>query len=275
LTFDPENVTTHQGYQGVFFRWGSLVGISPARVTNPVADADAFIGEEVPLYVPTGYPSNPAWVATTSSQEGYNTWVLSPENLGNNKEIPYMDYVNFLYPDEQPFDLTDTYAIDAARNTTEVYQGLRGDICQYLSTKTGVVSGDYRLPTMVEFGAVNPINFVLYDWSPYGNFGVDNDLNDVLSADGTTTIIGGAYPYDRGYAENAMMPGRFFPASGSREALKGVLSTVGGIGFYRSGLGMSYYSHIATYVFVIEDNRVVYNINYMHGSAYSVRCIKN
>jgi hypothetical protein len=56
LTFDVEGNTTNQGYQGVFFKWGSLVGISP------VGD---WSDNSTPVYKPGESTSStyPSWGA--------------------------------------------------------------------------------------------------------------------------------------------------------------------------------------------------------------------
>jgi hypothetical protein len=68
LTFDTYGVTTHQGYQGVYFKWGSFVGISPALTDN-----ERPFKSNTPVYVPNGAS---AWVPST-----YASWA----------DIPYWD----------------------------------------------------------------------------------------------------------------------------------------------------------------------------------------
>jgi hypothetical protein len=63
-------------------------------------------------------------------------------------DIPYLDGSY----DATPYGTDNTYASDAARNTTAMYDSLRGDICQYLGKTDAALSG-YRLPKRDEFWA--------------------------------------------------------------------------------------------------------------------------
>jgi hypothetical protein len=204
LTFVPAgNDLSKQGYQGVFFKYGSLVGISPAGVD--------YVGQAVPIYVPI--PSNSTWSATTSSAKGYTTW-----GYGTNAttSIPYLDGVDYSGCD----------AMDAAQNTTTMYQGFRGDICQYLS-KTGAVTGSYRLPTGNELFPTTTL-----DWTRSGDSSVNNSLGN---AEGTVDLLNATN--NKLWAKHSDMGDVVFPASGGREPNLGKLASVGGSGAYWSGLG--------------------------------------
>jgi hypothetical protein len=152
LTFDVEN-KGHQGYQGVFFRWGSLVGISPA-LTDGANDAGKRYNENTPVYVPT-YNIGDAHASTWSrksgsSGESKNTFTCNDFQAGSRapeKDIPYLD--GSCDPDTS-YD--NTYAMDAGQNTDKRYTDLQGDICQYLGKTNPALSG-YRLPKRSEFNA--------------------------------------------------------------------------------------------------------------------------
>lgn len=64
---------------------------------------------------------------------------------------------------------------DNALNTDEFYQAYKGDICRYLS-KTGAVTGSWRMPTYKEFGDIDK-------YTTNGNWG---DLSTNIY--GTSTI---------------------------------------------------------------------------------------
>jgi hypothetical protein len=271
LTFDTHE-NSHQGYQGVLFRWGSLVGISPAR-----AGSDAgFIYKPLPIYVPYGYPSTPKWkltypqsVDTDADIPGtsdYITWTTTASGgvAAPDTDIPYLDG-RYTAPGTVAFGRNNRYVIDADRNTTEMYQSLRGDICQYLSTKTGVVSGDYRLPTSYEFGSISSGNSLDLDgWTTGGTNGTDLSLGNAY---GTVDLLS----LSRLWAKNSTMGDVIFPASGLRTG-DGYLYNVGDAGYGWSGSG-------GTSIFgYILEFRIYYVYPYRSGTrsdAYPVRCVQN
>jgi hypothetical protein len=124
LTFDTTN-KGHQGYQGVFFRYGSLVGVSPH--TNGSAAYTSDYSTATPVYIPTYVEGGTStWSAPTTSP--YSGW----------GDIPRLG----MSPD---FSLT-----DAEWNTPEMYANLKGDICQYLG-KTDTALNGYRMPIWAEY----------------------------------------------------------------------------------------------------------------------------
>jgi hypothetical protein len=108
LTFDPAGKTDHALYQGVFFRWGSLVGIMTTAYTNPY-------GVYVPNY--------------NSGEPGESVWSVEAWNPNS---IPYMVGAG------DPFTLYDN------TNATS-YGEMKGDICRYLGD-TGAGPAGYRMP---------------------------------------------------------------------------------------------------------------------------------
>jgi hypothetical protein len=207
LTFDTTD-KGNQGYQGVLFKWGSLVGISAAQTGS----GDAFSYSSTPIYVPTYNSSTPissTWQPTTATAKSWTTW-------GDNKDIPYLNPAG-----GNGHTRDDTYVIDAARNTDAMYQGFYGDICQYLS-KTGAVTGNYRLPTANELGPGT-------GWTSGGRTTADNTLGD---AEGMIDLL--TVTNDGAWAKNAAMEDVVFPASGNRNHV-GTLGSVGSAGHYWSG----------------------------------------
>jgi hypothetical protein len=58
LTFDLHGSTGNQGYQGVFFKFGSLVGISPAKTSG----SNNFSSTDTPIYtVTSSTPTHSSW----------------------------------------------------------------------------------------------------------------------------------------------------------------------------------------------------------------------
>jgi hypothetical protein len=250
LTFDeyyPDgDDAPHRGYQGVFFKWGSLIGISPAYTVNQLA----FYSNVTPVYEPYDYPSDPKWRQTTKTRWTDISSLFG--TLGNGRN--------------------DTYAIDADRNTTSRYQGLRGDICQYLSMKTGVVSGDYRLPIAYEFGNTMDDewgwNGRTDGWIPATNF---SDKNTSVNAFGTYNIIGSATPPNECFAKNIRMDDVVFPASGLRDT-NGKLGLVGTFGNYSCGSSKNTWD---SYMMFFDDFRIYPDYNREFEYGMSVRCVMN
>jgi hypothetical protein len=305
LRFDPwqsdGSTAPNRGYQGVFFRWGSLVGISPAQNGG----SNAYSGT-VPLYVPYGYPSTPKWKATNGNSTGsdmdinervrynYSAWGYASYNAAapaNN--IPFMDGL-YAKAGETTFGRSNTYVIDAALNADTTYQGLRGDICQYLSTKTHVVSGDYRLPVSYEFTSVTP--HVWQNTHPDGwvknggtfrttgltSVGYPNGRADLLS-----NVSSAAFdPLTNSHATNTVVYGSVkntkagnvvLPLAGAR-LQDGYLDITGAMGIYWSGSAQantssgSYGVNAYLCEFDMDDFTSTSN-NRCFG--FSVRCVKN
>jgi hypothetical protein len=214
LTFDeyyPDGYDApHKGYQGVFFKWGALVGIAPAG---------SFTGNS-PLYVPVvkSVLNTSTWKATTGSQTSTDTDIdasvrASYASWGN---IPYMGS-GYTYSGNE---WTNAYVMAPERNNYDTYKLLRGDICQYLSTKTGAVSGNYRMPRVSEMltAASSGMNFstpIAGGWM-YGPLSNRQTNNGAGYTDGTADFTSTANGAGKilGYFVNVTMGNIVVPASG-------------------------------------------------------------
>jgi hypothetical protein len=288
LTFEPaadnpaQNDDAKAGYQGVFFRFGSLVGISPVGNFSGTTD----------IYVPIVNEnlSTSTWKATTGNamaanntdfptvSSNWTTW-KSVHNDAPDTDIPYMD-PRYAKVAETAHGRGNTYVIDDALNRDTTYQGFRGDICQYLTTKTHAVSGDYRLPTSYEFG----LSDSSYDWSSGGTSpdgwqkgtGSFSTNKSAGYADGTADLLdatpganGGGIIY--GSCINRTMDDVIFPASGCINDSNGELALVGFFANYWSAsvcaVDISYYLNF--------DSDKVYTYNAVYrGYAFPIRCVK-
>jgi hypothetical protein len=126
LTFDKYQVGSHPTYQGVFFKHGSLVGISPAIFGSYVNDILSII-----LYAPP-VRGESAWVATTIGAA--NAWGSTYAS------IPYVGGVS-------TSTTSDNYLYDQLNDPDTHYYNYNGDICSYLT------GGTWRMPNVDEFGA--------------------------------------------------------------------------------------------------------------------------
>lgn len=129
LTFDNAGVTSHQKYQGVVFKYGSLVGISPA-LDNGSAD---FSTATTPLFVPD-VSTNASWSQTTADAMSWSWDDIPYVSTGSDKDAS----VNYLFNEIG----------------TSGYSEYKGDICKYLSDKGYAPSSPngWRMPTEAEFG---------------------------------------------------------------------------------------------------------------------------
>jgi hypothetical protein len=245
-------------YQGVFFRWGSLVGIDPspsgATVGNGVPWNSSSTGDT--LFVPTynaSVPTGSTWQAKTGE-----TW------SGTNPLSLYGEAISANYGG----------GMDYFASYSD-YTNKRGDICRYLSD-IGAVSGKYRMPTFYELikGDNNgsPISGIDYgSWSsgPIGKWtrigdnwpGSGPSIAVLTKSDGTYTGLTTAGNYD-GYAR--------FPAAGYRTN-EGLLSYVSAYGFYWSGSAFpgTEWSYDLDFSGIHLHANVENDRNY----AWSVRCV--
>jgi uncharacterized protein (TIGR02145 family) len=124
LTFADESSTAFQYYQGVFFKWGSLVGMA--------ADG-TWSDSSTPLYVPSS--STPTTSTTWSI--GYAT--SNPWGGNDFDDIPYNRSAFAAY----------------GRGYTHLgttFDGYTGDICQFLTATGHAPAGRWRMPVSAEFG---------------------------------------------------------------------------------------------------------------------------
>jgi hypothetical protein len=239
LTFD-KGTSAKSMCQGVFFKWGSLVGISPNGGTYVSEWKQGVFDSSIPIYKPTG--------ATTFTKTTTANWAdISPMT------IPTVD----LYAGNYPLAQGNNWSAGT------------GDICNF-------IDDDYRLPTWSEFlmGPVGDNTSSLWD-STTPVFGgwtrIDGDWSSVYSTydDGTSLIVSGA-----------SLQGIVFPASGARGYSDGSLSqfdsrmSPGNEGYYWGG--SSFKSQASSY-YGFSIYFAVYDItNGGMGTNYAspVRCVK-
>jgi hypothetical protein len=122
----PPQDDSKKGYQGVLFKWGSLVGVSPAQVSSN----NDYTNRITPIYVPIVNTTLSAstWKPTTSTgvkaavgtAENWTTW----SGDYSATDIPYMNKSLVT----RDLDRNGTFLMDPERNDLLTYQGFRGDI---------------------------------------------------------------------------------------------------------------------------------------------------
>jgi hypothetical protein len=191
LTFDDIGATSQYG--GLFFKWGSLVGLSAEGMMSEPWRTGMI------LYIPAGVNGN--YRPQTGASIPLPTW----------GDIPFgtSDHLSAITNDEPTFGYT-TYLNSDPENVS----GFKGDICAYLSGRAGVPEGYWRMPTSEEFGTVAQYTLT-------GSFANRSDVEP----DGTSLFTAGYYyDYD---GKHSGASGVFFPASGGRFLPTGMLNEVG------------------------------------------------
>ncbi|GHV05174.1 hypothetical protein FACS189416_4520 [Bacteroidia bacterium] len=156
LTFADSDDKSKEQYQGVFFKWGSLVGMSSAG-TNAAWPRITY------------YPTNPG------VDDG---WTSDPTKYATYANIPYINDAPAPYGLDNPYLTTITN--DAATGADTI-KALKGDICVYLTKVGAAPKGKrWRMPTIAEFNAED-------HYTKSGGFTQIFNQNE----DGTTPISSG------------------------------------------------------------------------------------
>jgi hypothetical protein len=249
LTFDGPGASENmQLKQGLFFKWGSLVGISPA-LTN---GSDAY-SVDTPVYTPEYNSGSPSWNTTTT----YAAW----------NDIPYVDD-NYPVSPAVNADRTEHYLTDNARNTAAQWNAKKGDICRYLSENGFGPGGNWRMPTSADF-VVTQASWGLGWWTRLDGAWNDISLTFPTNSDGTTVMAGcGGGKFRNG----------IFPLSGDRQL--GVMPRAEDVG----EMGMYWCSTVArggdvsaasAYTMYLRKDIRSGNLAQVRYAALSVRCVKN
>ncbi|MDR1881605.1 MAG: fimbrillin family protein [Prevotella sp.] len=234
LTFSEDPLDGKEGYQGVYFKWGSLIGVDAA--SGVFSDANY-------LFVPDLATGTYERVAV-SALDGNELYIIGQDWDGSDMDalwntIAYADVsvINTsVTNDRSDARLTDREFVTSATG----YEDYTGDICKFLSvhkeTSNGGLDNDYWiLPTSNNFGP--PTDGNAYDGSVYGKY------NEGENTAGNVNGIGGTlFGVKLSYVLNDDPVG--FPASGIRGIYSftppdnysdwGYLNGVGDLGYYWS-----------------------------------------
>jgi hypothetical protein len=227
-------------YQGVFFRFGSLVGISPVGS-----------GSAATVYIPTylpGDPLNSTWDDGGTVASRFGSWYGVPTDSSGTST-----------------DTKNRYVSDLGLSLVDQN---KGDICLYLE-HTGAAPPPHRaglhwrLPAAAEFGsgAGNWTASSYSGWTKVApSWGTDPGTT---SADGTYKGIS--------WGGNFGVTANFFPASGIRYISNGNLSQVGNYGLNWSSSAGS--STNRGYTLYLHTNSVATNYDELRQYGFAVRCV--
>lgn len=257
LTFVPAGSdTSKEGYLGVLFKWGSLVGIEPGA-----SNGNGFSTTTQGVYEPTynSTPTSSTWAKNASHSYTTAGWPVIASGVAENGaiNIPYFDGSAAFNTSEN--SLSGNYAIQAAQNTPERYAARRGDICQYIgATTTDNSLKGYRLPTASEFGQVddNP-------WNKDGWVSSNSASGNSGSFEGQGNV--------RFRAQNTIMD-VVLPATGCRWAPGGVMYSLFDGGHYWTG---SADGSLKAYYTSFSAMHLSISYSQSRDFAFSIRCIKN
>jgi hypothetical protein len=213
LTFEPTGYSgPKSNYQGVFFQWGSLVGVSPAALPE---NGDFQVGTS----------GNPA---TGTPIYVYHGGIWQQTNVATAYDTGVGGFMWGAIPRMAPLGANDNYLYE-----NDDFANNQGDICKFIGLHGGPTA--YRMPIIAEF-VPDPWG----DWNSWDS-GAPNDT----PVAGWTRTGGGSWSTDNtdqahpggtknDFTSGASHTGRLFPAAGGR-GVGGELWGIGSSGGYWSG----------------------------------------
>jgi uncharacterized protein (TIGR02145 family) len=262
-----ENDEVKSNYQGVLFKWGSLVGISPAQTSG---SSDFSTSTPIYVYTPSGWKqTNLSTVSATGSSVAEEYGNFNRGTVTNIWErIPWYETGTGTSADN--FFIKNS--IEDNEKTNNVSSNT-GDICRFLGTTNSAPTG-YRLPTSDEFNYGNQGNYGINGGEDWGT----DRGNDKWLKVGTSWSILNSAANSSGTLSTIPAGGKIFgitlPASGNRDYSDGKLSQVGLYGVYWSG---SAHSSDIIFAYRLEfGSYFLYPGNsYYRYCGYTVRCVQD
>jgi hypothetical protein len=216
LTFAPAGTAfddSKQTYLGVYFFWGSLVGISPKFDTEN-QDTYKYNASTTPSFWPiynSADPETSGWNSTTGT-----AW----------SSFPYLTSTSGNFGEDT------NYFNSLPNGGTSLYSSQTGDICRYLG-HTGAAPDGYRMPTYNEiyYGKLNNTSTVTYDASVWDSAPIHNRWTKMAGSTWANvpaavgqSYQGGTYPMPSGANHGDVA---VFPATGWMEEPTGDSYTPG------------------------------------------------
>ncbi|MDR1881376.1 MAG: fibrobacter succinogenes major paralogous domain-containing protein, partial [Prevotella sp.] len=268
LTFaesGADKPTGKAGYQGLFFKWGSLIGVSAGNDTPFNSDSYLFIpdlatGKYYKVAVGGVGTSNiqavidfrtSSAVGTWDDSGGYTTWDVIPYALES--DVP---------------SGTDRYDSFLTYSSSSLHTSYKGDICKYLSdTKDANGSGlsrkkNWKMPVSYMFGENGSYSG---SWNGTASF-----TPGTAPEDGTATTSDGLKTYHDPAGINETVT---FPASGFYSRDSG-LNDVGNVGSYWSSSSLFTYE-VCAYRLVFYSGSVTPAYYNYRSHGHSVRCVRS
>jgi hypothetical protein len=260
LTFaesGADKPTGKAGYQGLFFKWGSLIGVSTNTTGDTYHDDHTF------LFIPdlnTGkYYKYSVGSVVADTDNIVNAYLNKTAGRNTWATIPYADE-NDIPVDSSRDDDRLTTASDPS-----LYAFYKGDICKYLSdTKSTNGSGllsknNWIMPVSRMFGEDDGS----YDYNTWSNINFSGGIIE----DGTSNAVEALVRYT--YVGETVT----FPASGGRD-INGDHSHIGSHGIYWSS---SAYDETDVYGLRFDyTNGVTTQSNSLERMmSHSVRCVRD
>jgi hypothetical protein len=235
LPFDKNDGTGNTKYQGVFFKWGSLIGVSPAKTGGGNDFSSGTIANEgqndgTPIYLKV----NGVWKKTNVAYAVDQGWISG----SGWSAIPYSSVSTPAGADAH----TLLYNPD--------FEHHKGDVCNYIDPA-------YRMPTLTELK-------VFYSSSGYSGFSSSSITNQ--TADGKT-----AFSISYGTFTGISGTTYYLPASGYRGYSSGTLLNVGRNGHFWSGSALSG-GNDACSLYFYSSSACTDSNHRRYG--FSVRCVK-
>ena len=239
-----DNATIPANVQGVFFKWGSLVAVSPVGNT--------YASNQI-LFSPNG-TTNYTWANIPYASE--TTGKFGTHGTDEDDFAGYDGGSN-----------TNGPGFNASTN--------KGDICRYISSQPGWQHGKWRLPTSAEQQAlINEVTSVSNNGG-FGNItGAPNTGNNAHGfwqvPSGRWLGAGAANVNTRGTEAVPGSSSVYFPAGGYRYSSNGYTNGAGSSGY--SWSGSSGNTPNAYYLYVYSGT--AYWGNYTRCYGFTVRCIR-
>jgi uncharacterized protein (TIGR02145 family) len=260
LTFAAPGTDANQYYQGVYFCWGSLVGISPVGAFATGTNGNSATG--TPIYVPpvSGGPINWTQTNVATAKTAYTyPWNLTPSYGSNGYDnIPYVNnndgHLGTTAPTYNPGEF-------------------KGDICRYLTGQSGIPAGNWVMPTYDDFYTiVTNTNNISGTWAgtatPSSGTYWRKAGGSITWSSKTSDSSAGTYhewTWGASYCNTATV----LPASGYRNTSSGALSNTGyGGNYWSSSTGNTSGAYYLSFY-----SSGVNTDNAGRGYGFTVRCV--
>jgi hypothetical protein len=268
LTFD-ESHGAKEGYQGLFFKWGSLVGVAASTEIVNYFTGDTY------LYIPaiatgkyykvkvsdvtTGYTNPNADMQSAVLALRSKLLIDADMTTGGNTDFDKIPYVTT--------GSTDNRSVNYLATSAHTPANYQGDICKYLSAAAikdnSKLTKSWVMPVSNDFGDAShtlPYEDANYAW----NF-VSTSITPSSADGGPATLSQLAYTI---VATGEQL---YFPASGCRYTDAGQLLYVGLYGYNWSGSVSNETRAYYLSFYAGTVNPVAYR---SRGYAHSVRCVR-